>query len=967
MLPLDTCINYKYPNSYENKEVSMLFLRNKIAIIFVLSMFLSSLTISANSSLQTTKIGDTSNSFGFSTNQEVDNQVVKVALNQDLDRNCLQDSFERTLEESNPQNYYEAIISFSKEASSSEYFYLDSLGIDIITEYSVIHAFHIKGTSSSLLQLRNMPNVVFVEENSVGEALLYDVTETFGIRKVWQTSLDYGYIGDPTTAIAILDTGIDDVHTDSAFNLLYWQDFAGVDYSTSGDEYLTPTDKAEHGTHCASIAASKGAVVSNGVCKIQDSGFLPNTAGNAWYGTWFYVDGPQMVTLNFECADSGTSYVGIHNGTHWIGDNYGTGFTSTPGTFAVGLPSAGWYAPMWGNKASAGNDFYSGELVYDSGWSNPYSDGRGAFAGVAPGSSVVALKVLDDMGYGSATALINAIQWLYDNGQTYGVTVASLSIGWPSVVSSIDSALSSLIRDKGIVCVVAAGNSGTSSGGIFSPASCPDVIAVGAVNKAAEITYYSSIGSVTDSYMRPDVVAPGGSFASSGSTAPDQPIFAADSSDGDDAYNYNDYVQYSPGVDSYANNFRGMQGTSMACPFVAGIAQLVVDAMKQEGMYTYGWDTAKKIKQIICMATSEVRNIEGSISAGGESYDGDGDGIPQVTTINRIAKDYVEGWGLVSAEAAVQAVTEFFDGIEVFDLSGKVNGSHVAARQVDLEKGEIYYLRGEYLITNFIDADILIFDIEPNEFGDPMLLANCSLGVVLNDSTIFSVPDDGTYYMIVKWVDGNYEGKCNVTLNSVVDAIDSEMNRIRQSGTELDLIIQTDDILSLTYYWDAGAPLPLTSATDIYYPVGDGQHILTINAVDYFGNTAEANLRCITDDTKPVIQLVGLSNNSIVTAGQIIQISITEPHLSSNEYSWDGGAYQDMFSMAGSPYNVTVPDEEGAHYIIIKSRDKAHNEQIVRYSFEIEKAKFTGDPVLPVVITLLSLIGLSILGRRKRR
>ena len=362
------------------------------------------------------------------------------------------------------------------------------------------------------------------------------------------------------------------------------------------------------------------------------------------------------------------------------------------------------------------------------------------------------------------------------------------------------------------------------------------------------------------------------------------------------------------------------------------------------------------------MGTSEVRNIEGSISAGGESYDGDGDGIPQVATIHRTEKDYVEGWGLVSAEAAIQAVTEFFDGMEVFDLSGRVNGSHVAIRQVDLEEGEIYYLRGEYVVTNFIDADVLLFDNEPDEFGDPILVANCSLGVVMNDSTIFSVPEDGFYYMVVKWVDGNYEGKCNVTMSSIVNSEDPEVGSVRRSGTEINLLVLTYDILSVTYYWDTDAPMPLTSATDIYLPAGEGTHNLIIDAMDYFGNTAQANLRFITDDTTPVIQLVGLANNSVVTAGQIIQLNVIETHLDTVHYSWDG----DMFNLIESPFNITVPTSTGAHHVGVKARDEAGNEILVRFDFEIERAARTGDPILPVALTLLSLIGLAIIGRKRR-
>ena len=148
------------------------------------------------------------------------------------------------------------------------------------------------------------------------------------------------------------------------------------------------------------------------------------------------------------------------------------------GTFAYYQSTPGWYCAMYGNSVGAGGNYFSGEVIYNSGWSNPYADGSGTFTGVAPGCNIVGLKVLDDMGIGPTASLISALNWLYNNGQSFNVTVVNMSIGWPSVQSTIDTAVTNLVRDKGIVCVVSAGNDGTSSGGIYSPGSCRDAITV---------------------------------------------------------------------------------------------------------------------------------------------------------------------------------------------------------------------------------------------------------------------------------------------------------------------------------------------------------------------------------------------------------------------------------------------------------------------------------------------------------
>ncbi|MCG3257370.1 MAG: S8 family serine peptidase, partial [Candidatus Heimdallarchaeota archaeon] len=379
----------------------------------------------------------------------------------------------------------EAILSLNGPVTPADRLFLKMNDIEVLQEYTIIYALHVKGTAENLLKIRNLGSSLYLEENALGHALLFDVTEDFGVRKVWQSAQGYGYTGDPNTAIAILDTGIDDTHPDSNFNVVYWQDFVGA--------YATPTDKGEHGTHVASIAASKGASSSTSIIKVQDSGYLHSTDGWWWRYSWFYLSSAQTVTVYYTWEGGGSTYIGFIDSTStWVAGSAND--ATSPGVYSYAFTTPGWYAVVYGNGVGAGGHYFSGEVVYNTGWTNPYADNRGAFTGVAPGSNIVCLKVLDDMGIGPTNSLINALQWLEDFGQSYNVTVVNMSIGWPTIVSSIDQAVTKLVREKGIVCVVSAGNDGTSSGGIYSPGSCPDAITVGAVNKASEIAYYSSNG-----------------------------------------------------------------------------------------------------------------------------------------------------------------------------------------------------------------------------------------------------------------------------------------------------------------------------------------------------------------------------------------------------------------------------------------------------------------------------------------
>jgi hypothetical protein len=556
------------------------------------------------------------------------------------------------------------------------------------------------------------------------------------------------------------------------------------------------------------------------------------------------------------------------------------------------------------------------------------------------------------MGGNYATQFIAGLDWLYANGQNYDVTVASMSLGFGAVVSSVDTAITNIVRNKGIVCVVAAGNGGTSAGGIYSPGSCVDAITVGAVNKANEVTYYSSVGSVT--YPHIDVVAPGGSWAQSGSAAPYQPIIAGDSNDGDDGYNYNSGTSSYPGNDYYSNNFRGMQGTSMATPFVAGLAQLVIDAMIDAGDWEYSWDVAKKVKQVICMGTSELRNLEATLANGGETYNGDGDGTPQTPAINRVTKDYTEGWGSIYPIAAIEAVTSWMTvgTPETVSLSGKLGEKRVVIRQVELESGTLYRMEGNFTVTNFIDADLLLFRENPSETGDPMIYAACTLGIVANESLIFNVPEDGKYYFVVKWVDGSYQGDCRFSIERIINLQSHNYGDILQSGTKITFNIDTTSLTSLTYKWDTNAPIAFSSPYEVYLPVGDGEHAVTIYMQDTWGNNAEIFYAFVTDDTKPIILLDGVSNNDEITATQNISVNIVEAHLQGVVYHWDTSTDQAW----AEPYTTTAPKSLGIHTLSVHATDVAGNQETTIFTFEVigSTTDPTGNFMIPVFAAIFS-------------
>jgi len=85
--------------------------------------------------------------------------------------------------------------------------------------------------------------------------------------------------------------------------------------------------------------------------------------------------------------------------------------------------------------------------------------------GVAPGASLVPLKVLGDDGSGSNDFIINALKWVIANHNKYKITVVSMSLGFANNEQNDakynNDALRKLIQDLfklNIPVVIAAGN-----------------------------------------------------------------------------------------------------------------------------------------------------------------------------------------------------------------------------------------------------------------------------------------------------------------------------------------------------------------------------------------------------------------------------------------------------------------------------------------------------------------------------
>ncbi|HEV2686292.1 MAG TPA: S8 family peptidase, partial [Actinomycetota bacterium] len=178
-------------------------------------------------------------------------------------------------------------------------------------------------------------------------------------------------------------------------------------------------------------------------------------------------------------------------------------------------------------------------------------DGNAAYRGVAPGAALVGVKVMNTSGTGSTSTIISGVQWCIDHKATYNIRIINMSLGsaGPSNGTDALSAVVNAAANHGILPVVAAGNDGPASSTIGSPAAAANALTVCSISdpgvKGFSISPWSSRGPTADGRTKPDVCGPG------------QSITSARAGSG------NGYVTYS--------------GTSMAAPFVAGVAALMLD------------------------------------------------------------------------------------------------------------------------------------------------------------------------------------------------------------------------------------------------------------------------------------------------------------------------------------------------------------------------------------------------------
>jgi len=209
-------------------------------------------------------------------------------------------------------------------------------------------------------------------------------------------------------------------------------------------------------------------------------------------------------------------------------------------------------------------------------------DSAGGRSGVAPGASIIALKVLDGQGNGYISNVIAAIDYAVAHKDDFNIRVINLSVG-SAIHESYNTDPVTLAAkravDAGIVVVAAAGNLGRNAkgqfqyGSITAPGNAPWVLTVGASSHRGTaqrsddtMAGFSSHGPTYLDYgAKPDLVAPGVGIESL--------------SDPTSLFYTQDAQYLLPGtVPTSSLPYLSLSGTSMASPVVAGTVALMLQA-----------------------------------------------------------------------------------------------------------------------------------------------------------------------------------------------------------------------------------------------------------------------------------------------------------------------------------------------------------------------------------------------------
>lgn len=192
------------------------------------------------------------------------------------------------------------LVDYAQMPTEAQTDALERAGFVVVNAYHNFPLLAVRAAPSRLLELRQMPGVVLVEQDATMRPLLKDSVPLIGAPQVWA---QYGATGKGIT-IAVLDDGAFEQHPDLQPRLEAHFDASQPDSPTSGGplQVIAPAANSEgHGTHVAGIVVGSGA---------QSGGTYRGVAPDAKFAN----------VKVFDSASSTSSSI-VLRGLDWVLDN----------------------------------------------------------------------------------------------------------------------------------------------------------------------------------------------------------------------------------------------------------------------------------------------------------------------------------------------------------------------------------------------------------------------------------------------------------------------------------------------------------------------------------------------------------------------------------------------------------------------------------------------------------------------
>ncbi|UCE74707.1 MAG: right-handed parallel beta-helix repeat-containing protein [Methanomassiliicoccales archaeon] len=188
-------------------------------------------------------------------------------------------------------------------------------------------------------------------------------------------------------------------------------------------------------------------------------------------------------------------------------------------------------------------------------------------------------------------------------------------------------------------------------------------------------------------------------------------------------------------------------------------------------------------------------------------------------------------------------------------------------------------------------------------------------------------PDSRDNYPLMQWPLIEYAPP-------IITLISPDNNSVIKPGTIIDLSV-TDPNLSGVFYTigtgtEKALPSPYDIETDDW---GDDNFHIKIRATDSYDNVITKWFNITIDSISPSITLNSPKNNSVVKAGALIDLSISDVNLYNVIYSINGGTKKEL----PSPYELDTSTWGDGNYIItINASDRADNFKLDFFNITID-------------------------------